>query len=415
MATTLKSLVEKRNLAFSKANQIIESAKTEEREWTSEETVELREAQSAVQTADIEINHMKQERSNEGVLHVEEPNNKKYEVRDLDNVTKLEDTMEYRGLQKYVEGNTNSEEFRALSDTSLTAGNIVENTAGNGGITIPTLVASDIIAKLEQMSPVFAMSEHLASMTGTLKIPRETTASDLVGFVGEGMDVDLIKGKLVNVELTQKRVGAAFQLTNQLISDSAVDVLSYGLSRVTRSVARTITSAVLIGNLQSGATDATFRPVLGDKDIAIQEFAGAVPDAKEIIRMYTALHQGYQEGAAWIMSQAMFNAVAELENGDKTLLIFNGIVDGKPGYNLLGAPVFIDDALNGDKLKGKGIIYGNFNEGYVTLIKQGMGITHISQDTTQALAGGHMIVMDTYLDGAVKNPDAFIIGQAKKE
>ena len=42
------------------------------------------------------------------------------------------------------------------------------------------------------------------------------------------------------------------------------------------------------------------------------------------------------------------------------------------------------------------------------LVKQNMNLTIVTADTTQALAGGRLAVLDAYMDGAVINPDAVI-------
>ena len=42
------------------------------------------------------------------------------------------------------------------------------------------------------------------------------------------------------------------------------------------------------------------------------------------------------------------------------------------------------------------------------LVKQGINLTNVTADTTQALAGGRLVIMDTYLDGAVINPKAVV-------
>ena len=47
-------------------------------------------------------------------------------------------------------------------------------------------------------------------------------------------------------------------------------------------------------------------------------------------------------------------------------------------------------------------------------IKQGMNLINVTQDTQQAMAGGMLSVLDTYMDGAVYNPNALVVGTVKK-
>ena len=114
----------------------------------------------------------------------------------------------------------------------------------------------------------------------------------------------------------------------------------------------------------------------------------------------------------WIMSRPMFNKVMQLKDGDGTYLIFRGLVDGKPGFSLFGAPVHVSDVLNGADHQNK-IVFGNFEAGYGMLIKKGMNMINVTQDTTQALAGGQLSILDTYMDGEVYNPNAIVVAAPK--
>jgi len=117
------------------------------------------------------------------------------------------------------------------------------------------------------------------------------------------------------------------------------------------------------------------------------------------------------------MSRDAFNAVSKLKDDDNEHLIFKpqmqtaiaGAVGVRPGYSFQGIPVFVSDQLNGNA-NGQ-IVLGNFNAGYTIMTKQGLRLTHVTADTQQALAGGHLIVLDGYMDGGVTNPDAFVVAK----
>ena len=74
---------------------------------------------------------------------------------------------------------------------------------------------------------------------------------------------------------------------------------------------------------------------------------------------------------------------------------------------MLGRPIYVSDALKG---ADKQIVFGAF-DGYGLMIKKGMNLTHVTADSRQALAGGHLIVLDAYMDGEVYNPDMFVVSK----
>lgn len=396
----LKSLREKRNQLFAEGTKIFKNVDEEVRDLNEEEGKKLEELRSEIDSLDATIEKEKEFRS-KGSL--EETQNHEQETRNLAENNK---EAEVRSMELFLRGHQDSQEFRDLQ-SGLTAGNDTEGAAGNGGITIPLSVFDQIIQKLEQQSPVFAMSMRYPSANGRLKIARETAASDDEGFIGEGVDAPELTAALKSITLDQKRVAAAFQLTNSLINDSATDVVAYATNRIARAIGRTISRNILIG--KKGTETESFAPVVSDEDVKVTDVANSVT-VDDLIGMYTDLHQGYQNGAAWVVAPSVFRQMAALKDGNGEYLIFRGTVDGNPDYTLFGSKVYEDDALESAP-DGKKIVFGNFGIGYAVLLKKDMNLVHVTQDTKQALAGGHLVVIDAYLDGGVQNPDAFIIGK----
>lgn len=390
----LKKLREKKNALIAEGQALFDAAETETRALEDTEVAHLDELRS--QVADINSTIEKEKEFRDSAVDVEDEE-KRGEQEDMSEI-------ETRALDSWLRGDI--EEYRDIT-ANMTAGNQVENTVGNGGVTIPTSVFNQIIEKLGQESPVFSLSQQYPSLNGRLKIARETAASDDEGFIGEGVSAPAASSKLRSIILDQKRVGSSFQLTNELISDAGFNVVDYAVGRVAKSVARTISRNILVG-AKAGESE-SFRPVIGAEDVVVNQLEASIT-VDNLIDMYSALHQGYQKGAVWVMAKSVFNQIAKLKDGDGRYLIFQNIVDGVPEYKLFGATVYIDDVMESAADNQK-VIFGNFGVGYATLVKQGMNLTHVTADTVQAMAGGHLVVLDAMLDGAVQNPDAFIVGQ----
>lgn len=404
MKKSLKGLLEKRNNLASEGKKLLENAKKENRGLTDQELETAKEYRSHIEVLNDEISSIEEIRSDrtnlENEVGVEKKDNKKEDEE-------LEE--EKRSIEElYLRNKTNTPEFRdALSASDMTAGNAVPSTDGNGGITISETVYSKVIAKLEQISPVFAMAEHFESVNGRLVIARTEKASADTGFIGEGESAPQITNSLATVTLDQHRVAAYFRLTQTLVNDSAVDVVNYAINQVSISIARAISRGILIGAREGEKAENNFRPITKDTGVKQIKFAGEIPTIDELIQFYAQLHQGYQNGAAWVVSNAVFQGMAKLKEGDGTHLIFSNIVDGKPEYSMFGAPVYIDDALDGSATP---LVYGNFKEGYAVMIKKGINLIQVTNDSQTVLDGTRLVVMDAYMDGAVKNPDAFLLG-----
>lgn len=395
---SLKAKIEERNSLLAKAKEILPEG-MDLRSIEEEQAEELRSLQSQIENLDQEIQEEKERRSTD-------QNENNGGATTMPKEEKQE--LEVRALDTYLRTNSDAE-LRALSD-AVTAKNATENTAGNGGVTIPMSVHNEIIRDLTEESPVFAAARKFGSVTGQLKVAREVGVDD-EGFIGETVDASKIKPTLKSVTLNQKRVGAAIQLTNQLLNDAGVDLVGYSTERLVRSTARTIERAVLVG-AKSGEDDGDcFRPIIGDTEVQHFETAatGAVT-VDELIDIYGLIHPGYLDGAMWIVSRPVFNSILKLKDGDGQYLILRDTVNGKPGYSLFGAPVYVSDFLKG---KQEEIVFGNITQAYGMLVKKGFNLTNVTADTTQALAGGRLVILDTYLDGAVINPKAVVTAGKK--
>lgn len=400
MTKNLKALLEKRNTLVTEMNGMVEAVEVETRSFDEGETSRLAEIRSEVTSLDATIKQVQEIRS---MANVDENIDFKGDNKVADKVENTE-VFETRGLEDYLRGRQ-SEELRALTDATTLA-NDTENTAGNGGVTVPTAVHSEIIRKLEEFSPVFDAVRKFGSVTGNLKIARESEADD-EGFIGETLDATKIRPSLKTVTLNQKRVGAATQLTNQLIHDSGVDIVGYTNERLARSVSKAIERGILVGAKAGEEADQTFRPITKDADIVEKQitFDGAGATVDELLGAYSAINPGYLDGSMWIVSRAVFNSILKLKDGDGTYLVFRDLVNGKPGYTLFGCPVHVSNVLTDADVQ---LVFGNLGQAYGMLVKKGMNLTTVTADTTQALAGGRLAVLDAYMDGAVINPDAII-------
>lgn len=392
----IKELQEKRNIKFSEAQELLNKDNIEQRDV--EKVKEIKE----------EIRHI-----DELLKEAKEIRSKAVEEEGEENVEKENiQELEKRAFDQYLRGRETAEvaEYRALSKTT-NASTTGEDTAGNGGLGISTVVYNEVIKKMGEEAPVFQAVRKFPTMSGNLKVLRESAIAEK-GFIGEGNEADVLQEQFKSVTLTQKRVGAAVQLTQQLINDAAFDVTGYTQEYLRRSLARTIEKGILVGN--GNGSDATegFKSVVNDTDVQKQEVttAGDTVTVEELMDIYTKLNPAYLNGAMFVVSRKVFNVMSKLKDGNGQYLVLQNHVGARPGYTFLGVPVYVSDALTGETNKHE-IIFGNFNEGYGLMVKQNIGMKVINADSRQALAGGELVVMDTYMDGAVINPDAFVLGK----
>lgn len=401
MGKNLKALKEKRNALIQEMSALADTVDKEVRGFSKAELSRISEIKAEVAGLDSTIESIKEVRSLAKIEDEGKGEKQHMELNDKE--------LEIRGMEQFLRGQY-GEERRALTNANTAEGVGTEGgNAGQQGVTIPENVYGEIIELLGENAPVFEMARKFPSVTGNLKVAREGDQDD-EGFIGETLDATKLKPMLKAVTLKQKRVAAALQLTNQLVNDSAVDIVGYSTRRLSRSAAKAIERGILIGAKTGEEADDTFRPIIGDANVLTHTVA-AVNDLtiEEILDIYGTLNPGYLDGAAWIVSRAVFNKMLKLKDGDGSYLVFRTIVDGRPGYTLLGCPVYVSDVLKDNTTSQ--VVFGNINEGYGMLIKKDMNLVAVTADTTQALAGGRLYVLDAYMDGAVVNPNAIVVAK----
>lgn len=393
---SLKELSEKRNSLLEESKIVFSNAKSgeETRSLNEEELRQLEDIKSQYASVEEEI---RQEELNRSA-------NNEVERRDAPSVNKeknsnmVEKQDEIRSLELYLRGGQDSEEYRDLA-ASISAGNATASTPGNGGVTIPKNVASDVIAKLGEQAPVFGLARQIPSVTGVLTVPRQGSL-EASGFTGELENLSQLKPQFETVDLTQKRVGAFVQLTDQVLNDSAVDLVSYSIDYLTQSLGRVLEKNILVG-VPKG-----FSPIVGHvaEDQQVVFANAAAPTVEELIDLTNAVNPDYLTGSAFFVSRAVYNVMTKLKDGDGQYLFFRGDTATAGHPTFAGFPVYVSDSLKDAEVQA---IFGNVSRGYSIMVKQGVALNAVANDTTQVLAGGKLLAISGYMDGAVVDPYAF--------
>jgi HK97 family phage major capsid protein len=370
----LKALKEKRNAMLDEADGLLKNAETEVRSLSTEEKSKFDELTAGVTELNNEISEL-ESRQKDG-----EKTEKPMEERKVDIKEK-----ELRGLDQFLR-KQEGEERRDLQTTS------------QGGAVIPENVEGTIVLKMEETSPVFARATKFPSVAGSLKIAKESLTS-VAGFVGEGENVVDLGITFEEVKLTQKRVGAAISLSNQLINDSAVNIVDYALNLLGRRVGKAVEKSILIG-----AGGEEFAGIVNDTEVKKIPVVGAVA-IDNLMDLYNSIHPEFLGASSFIMQRNFFNQVAKMKDQMGHYYMQNGVVNGKLTYTLFGVEVIVTDQL----LDGAPAIFGSVEDAYALMIKQGFALQHVMGDTTQALRGSQLLVLDGYMDGAIYNPQALSV------
>lgn len=385
---TIKELKEQRNNALDKMDEIKKNVNangtgSEARSLTEQETSEFRSLVNEVSAIDTQIEEIRNLKGN------------KVEERDMAEQNLVEQRS---AIQSFIKNDKAGLEERAQ----------YVNTTQDGSVLIPEQIADEILRKMEETSPVFEQARKYPSIEGTLKIAKENT-DDQAGFVGENEEIPSIALKFGHVTLTQKRVGAAVTLTQQLLNDGAVDLLGYSANLLARRAARAVEKSIFKGEGgEKGFVGIFSDQVTDSKDLNKVKISASVT-ADELADITGSVNPAYLDGAAFYMSRDLFNQIRKIKDGTGDFLLQSRDVNGRIGQTILGFPVYISDVL----AKEDGILFGNISNAYGILIKKGFALKHVNGDTQQTLNGTQLLAFDGYMDGNLINPEALVIASTK--
>ncbi|HFJ9437078.1 TPA: phage major capsid protein [Bacillus albus] len=319
----------------------------------------------------------------------------KKEVRNMVELLSPSDTnveVEQRGFEAFLKGQFNSEEVRTI--TTGTA---------PGQLTVPSTIADMIVKKLEEVAPLFGMSKQFPSVNGKVDVLKETNIGG-AQWLDEMENATVQDFAMTKVTLEQKRLTAAIELSQNLISDAGFDIVSYSVEQLAKRIANAVNRAIVNGNgvkQMEGFLTATL------PNEAVVKTSADVIATDDVLGLFNSMNPQLSEGAVFVMNRSTFNVLSKLKDGNNQYYL----VDFKNGsgakyYTMLGLPVMISDVMPDIATGSKSVALINMSEAYATMIKKGIDVKHIYADTTQALRGSQLIVASIYLDGKIINDQA---------
>ncbi len=312
----------------------------------------------------------------------------KEEVRKVA-LEETQEDIELRGVTEFMKGNVDAEEVRAL-------------TTENQSITIPTHLSNQLVAKLTEEASIFGRAKGFTPVTGTLEILREQEIGNAT-FIGELKNAELSGFKFDTVKLEQRRAATAIELSQQLVNDSGIDIMSYASGILTRRLASKMDESALIGDKD----DLQFEGILTtDKAEVVGTHIDKQITLDHLLDMILSMHPSYLNGAVFVMNRQTFNQVAKLKDNDGNYHVVRDTVNDKPIYRVFGHEIVIQDFMTGQEAGAVTVAFVNFHEATASMIKQGALLKRISDDAHQSLKGAHLLLLDIYADFKIVNEKA---------
>lgn len=311
----MKHLIEKRNDALARIEEILALVEAEQRPMSEEEMKEVETLKAEVEG----IN--KQEEVIEATRNL-----KPVKDTEKDEVTEvMERNLEVRAQEE------------KLFLEALKQGNLRELNAGTNGALIPETVADKIVTKIKEISPLLREAQ-IVNVAGNYRVIRETSATE-AQYVEEGQAIGGTNSTFEAVVLKSHILGALVKVSNSLINNTEADIVGYVVDRLARAIAEKLEKEILIGtDKKIVGISKTQNVVTANGDLCIDNFIDL--QCQVLAR---------PEDTMFILSRDTYKAVRKMKDaiGQPYLC-----ADASKGFaeTLLGARVCVSDVLEGTTL-----------------------------------------------------------------
>lgn len=373
----IKTLTEQRNDLIQQMKDMTAAIETEQRAFTEEEDNKFQELDNQIKALDTTIAAQERARS----LEMTE-NTKKEEEK----VEETREALERRAFENYIRG---AVEERS-GDVNMTA-------AANGAV-IPSTIANKIIARVHEISPVYAMATKY-NVGGTLQIPYYPAASGnsypdvQMAYATEFTDLESTSGSFSSVSLTGFLAGALTKVSKSLINNSQFNIVDFVIENMANSIA-----VWLEGELLHGSANKVTGAIAGITQ-SVTTAAAAAITADELIQLQESIPDLYQGNACWIMSRATRAAIRQLKDGEDRYIL-NQDATTQWGYTLFGKPVYVSENMDDIAASKTSVLYGDFS-GLAVKLSEEMNIEVLRERFATQHAVGVVAWME--VDAKVEN------------
>lgn len=336
-----KKMMEKKNDLITRAEEVLNKAKMEERELTEAEAAELAEIRDNVRKI-VEFMKLDDDFRELGGMEKKPEQKEETEVTEEEK-KKVVEQQEQRAFESFVRG-------VALNERDAT-----NLTMSGGQALIPTTILNKIIKKVYDICPILERSSKY-NVKGNLEIPyygEDSTNLVQVAYQQEFVELTSNVGNFTSIQLTGYLAGALTLVSRSLLNSQNFNLTQFIVDHMAYAIKRFIEGELLNG---------TPSKVAGLSGVTISQTAAAQTaiTADEIIQLHDSIIDEFQGNAIWIMSRQTRTALRMLKDEMGRYMLQDDI--SLPfGSSLLGKPIYVSDNMPEMAAGETAIYYGDMS------------------------------------------------------
>lgn len=214
-------------------------------------------------------------------------------------------------------------------------------TVADGQVTIPTTIASRIIDAVVEICPIYELADRY-NIRGTIVLPKYDAENSSIAmtYASEGTQAESGKAVMTSIELKGYLGRCLAKISKSLINNSAFDIVGFVIAKMAQAIALFIETELLKGtqNKIEGLRGIT-------ADMTVTSATSTAITVDELMDTQDKVVDKYQSNSFWIMNRATRNAIRKLKDKEGQYLL-NRDLTARWGYSLLGKDVYCSDAMD---------------------------------------------------------------------
>ncbi len=275
-----------------------------------------------------------------------------------------------------------------------------EGTDPDGGFLVPNEFENQLIQKLQEANVLRTISHVIQTNSGEHKIPVVAKAEGTAAWLEEEAAYTESNTQFSQVSLSAHKLGTLIKVSEELLNDSAFDLMSYLSDEFGRRLGNAEEQAFLTGTGTGQPTG-----ILTDTNGASAGSTAAKADTltfDDLIELFYSLRAPYRQNAVFLMNDDTVKTIRKMKDNNGQYIWQPSVQAGQPD-RILNCPVYTSPFMPSMAASNKPVLFGDFNY-YWIADRQGRTFKRLNE--LYAVTGQVGFLGSQRVDGKVILPEA---------
>lgn len=232
-----------------------------------------------------------------------------------------------------------------------------EGSDPDGGFLVPDEFENQLVEKLQEANVLRTISHVIQTQNGEHKIP-VVASEGTAAWLDEESAYTESNTQFTQVSLAAHKLGTLIKVSEELLNDSAFDLMTYLSNEFGRRLGNAEEQAFLTGTGTNQPTG-----ILTDSNGASTGATAAKTDTltfDDLIDLFYSLKSPYRQNAVFLMSDDTVKAIRKMKDKNDQYIWQPSVQAGQPDH-IMNCPVYTTSYMPTLAAGNKPVLFGDFN------------------------------------------------------